>query len=532
MTSTTSELNGQQLIAGNSAAAGKATFQAANPTTGQTLTPAFHEATADEVDQAMQQAACAFDGLRQTSAEQRAALLESIAEQIEQLGDDLLDRCHAETALPMKRLQGERGRTTNQTRLIAQMVRDGSWVRATIDRPDPSREPMPKPDVRKMLMPVGPVAVFGASNFPLAISVAGTDTVSALAAGCPVVAKAHPGHPGTSELIGRAISEAVRQNNLPEGSFSLVQGTSHEVGLALVQHEATEAVAFTGSQKAGRALFDAAAKRERPIPVYAEMGSTNPVFLLPGALKEKADQIAQGYINSVTLGVGQFCTNPGLVFGQSGEALDQFVNAVTEQAKAAAPATMLHQGIYDAFTEGVQRLAKTEGVTKVGEAESGDGLQAACSIFATDLATLKKQSHLFDEVFGPASIVVRCDQQQDLRQTAEALQGHLSATIHGTEQDLADYADLVAALQKKVGRLVFNGFPTGIEVCHAMHHGGPYPATTDAHFTSIGTGAIERFVRPVCFQNFPDAALPPELRSTNECSIWRLIDGEMTKDNV
>lgn len=529
------QLHGQQLIGKATSAERDEAFTATNPQTGETLAPRFHEASTAEAERAVARADEAFDAFAQTSPDQRAGLLEAIADQLEALGDDLLDRTHAETALPMKRLQGERARAVNQTKLFAQMIREGSWVEARIDRGDPSREPMPKPDVRRMLVPIGPVAVFGASNFPLAISVAGTDTISALGAGCPVVVKAHPGHPGTCEMIARAILEAVDQTGMPDGVFSLVHGTGSDVGQALVKHPATKAVGFTGSQRGGRAIFDAAASRPEPIPVYAEMGSVNPVFVLPGALKERADEIAQGYIQSVTLGAGQFCTNPGLVLGLGGEPLERFTEAATRHAAEAAPATMLHAGIHDAYQAGVERIERTEGVQRAGgggaAAEAGNN-QAACAIFTTDTRTLEAHPHLNEEVFGPSSIVTSCDSAEDLRRIARNLEGHLTATIHGTERDLAEHADLVALLQKKVGRLIFNGFPTGIEVCHAMHHGGPYPATTDPHFTSIGTAAIYRFARPICYQNFPDAALPEALRNRNSRGIWRLVDGEWTKDDA
>ncbi|MFK7844548.1 MAG: aldehyde dehydrogenase (NADP(+)), partial [Rhodothermales bacterium] len=381
---------------------------------------------------------------------------------------------------------------------------------------------------------IGPVAVFGASNFPLAIGVAGTDTVTAFGAGCPVVAKAHPAHPGTSELLAGAIAKAIKKSGLPAGVFSMLHGRGHEVGLAMATNPHIKAVAFTGGLRGGRALFDAAAARPEPIPVYAEMGSTNPVFLLPGALKERSADIAKGYLQSVNLGVGQFCTNPGVVLGLKGDGLKAFQSESGKIAESVAPATMLHPGISKAFSGGVEKIQGTPGVSLLGQTASSLTVdtQAACSIFATDIETLKSTPHLMEEVFGPTSIVVACNSVDEMEETAEALEGHLSATIHGTKEDLEAHRNLITILEKKVGRIIINGYPTGIEVCAAMHHGGPYPASTDSHYTSIGTGAILRFGRPVCYQGFSEDLLPAQLRNANEKGIWRMVDGELTKGNV
>lgn len=526
------DIHGNHLIAGHQVSSNGEAYQAINPSTGQAFGTSFREAESKHVDQAMKAAEASFDALRGASAEQRAVLLESIADEVLAIGDALLERTHAETGLPMGRLTGERGRAVNQMRLFADVIREGSWVNARIDKADPDRQPFPKPDVRTMLQPVGPIAVFGASNFPLAIGVAGTDTVAALGAGCPVVVKAHPAHPGTSELLSEAINKALAKCGLPAGAYSMLHGRGHEVGLALVRHAATKAVAFTGGLKGGRALFDAAAARPHPIPVYAEMGSTNPIFLLPGALKERGTDIAKGYLQSVNLGVGQFCTNPGVVLGLKGALLDKFTAESGAIAAETDPATMLHPGISSAFNNGVARIRNTEGVMVVGETAAAvdrNRTQASCTIFSTDIQTLRQQSHLMEEVFGPASIIVSCEAEADLESVANDLDGHLSATVHGTEEDLRDHAGLIRILEKKVGRIIFNGFPTGIEVCEAMHHGGPYPATTDAHYTSIGTAAILRFARPVCYQGFPDEALPAELRNENIRGIWRTVDRKRTQ---
>jgi NADP-dependent aldehyde dehydrogenase len=526
------ELHGRQIIAGQAVAEGGRTFVGRNPATGEAVTPPVHEATAAEVDRALEAADAAFDAYRGLGGERMAAFLESVAEEWLGLGDALIEQAQAETALPAARLTGERGRMVNQTRLFAQLVREGSWVEARIDHGDPDRQPLPKPDVRRMLQPIGPVAVFGASNFPFAISVGGGDTVSALAVGCPVVAKAHPGHPGTCEMIGRAIVTAAEKAGVPPGVFGMVHGAGHEVGLALVRHPLTKVVAFTGSQAGGRALFDAAAARAEPIPVYAEMGSTNPVFVLPEAMATRGAEIAAGYIQSVTLGTGQFCTNPGILLCAEGPALQPFLDAIAAAALEVAPSTMLTGGICESFQGGLGRLRKTPGVRLLGESKAradAARTQAPCAIFSADLATLDARPELWEEVFGPVSIVIACPRGSDLGRVARRMRGHLTATIHGTPGELQKNGGLVRMLERRVGRIIFNGFPTGIEVCAAMHHGGPYPATTDSHYTSIGTASIERFCHPVCYQGFPNDGLPPELRDDNPRRIWRLLDGQQTR---
>jgi len=527
-------LTGQNIIGYEMVAAGSGTFQAVNPATGASMTPMFFQATGEEVKAACDKAARAYDAYRIIAPEVKATFLELIAEEILAIGDPLLERGREETGLPPARLNGERNRTVNQIRLFAEVIREGSWINARIDRGHPERKPVPKPDVRQMLLPIGPVAVFGAGNFPLAISVAGSDTVSALGAGCPVIVKAHPRHPGTSELVGGAIMSAAQKTGMPDGVFSMVHGLDNAIGLSLVRHQAIAAVAFTGSLRGGKALWDAATRRSVPIPVYAEMGSTNPVFILPGALEERSGTIADGYIQSVALGVGQFCTNPGVVFGIRGAALDAFKQEVRRCAEQTQPATMLHTGIRIGYESGVEAIEKTARVHPVGtSSRPADRTreEAACRIFETDLETYEAHPHLAEEVFGPSSIIVQGENMVDLENAAEKLEGHLTATIHGTPEDLLRYERLVRTLEKKVGRLIFNGFPTGIEVCAAMFHGGPYPATTDSHYTSIGTASIYRFTRPVCYQNFPDSALPEELRDENTRQIWRLVDNKFSRDN-
>ncbi|MFK5924487.1 MAG: aldehyde dehydrogenase (NADP(+)) [Verrucomicrobiota bacterium] len=526
------ELHGQQFIGSQNSAQNPVTFQSINPASNEALPTHFHEASTDEIDQALQLASAAFDEFRHTSAEQRAVFLETIVAEVEALGDQFVEQAQAETGLPRPRCEGERGRAIGQARQFAELLRDGSWVDARIDLPQPDRQPLPKPDVRSMMLPIGPVVVFGASNFPIAISVLGADTVSALASGCPVIVKAHPAHPATCELATRAVLAAVKKCGLPEGTFSLIHGRSHDTGMALVKHPQTQAVAFTGSLAGGRALCDAAAARPHPIPVYAEMGSVNPIFLLPGALKERAAQIGSDFIQSVTLGVGQFCTCPGLVFAVDSDDLGTFTASAAESAKQAPPATMLHPGIHEAFWKGVNAIDHIDGFSLIGqsgEKASAEKNQAACSIFETDSATLRDHPQLYDEVFGPVSTVSKCQSVDELEHFADQLEGSLTASIHGTDEDLAEHAGLIRILETKVGRLIFNGYPTGIEVCHAMHHGGPYPASSHSHFTSIGTRCIYRFVRPVCYQGWPQQALPAELKNDNPAQIWRLLDGEVSQ---
>jgi 2,5-dioxopentanoate dehydrogenase len=525
------ELQGGNLIAGVVSSAGPRTFRGVDPTTAKELDPVFHEATEDEVDRALTAAAAAFPEYRRQSPDTIARFLEAIATEIEGLGDTLLQRARAETGLPEARLTGERGRTVGQLRMFADLVREGSWVDARIDRALPDRKPLPRPDLRRLLVPIGPVAVFGASNFPLAFSVAGGDTASALAAGNPVVVKGHPAHPGTSELAAHAIARAAAACGLPAGVFSMVHGTGAAVGLALARHRETRAVAFTGSLQAGRALFDAAAARPVPIPVFAEMGSINPVFVLPGALKARGTDIATAYVQSVTMGVGQFCTNPGLAVGLGGPELERFVADTGERVAQSAAGTMLHAGIADRFRSGVDTLQRVDGVRLASRSSAETaGAQASAVVFATEGQRLLDDARLHEEVFGPSTVVVSCDSREQLYEVARRLSGQLTATLHATPEDLAEHADLVDILREKAGRLVLNAFPTGVEVSPAMQHGGPFPATTDSRFTSVGTGAILRFARPVCYQGFPTEQLPPALRDDNPLKIWRTVNGNLTRE--
>ena len=526
-------LHGHHLIAGARSADARPTLRATDPASGEPLNPAFAEATPGEIDRALQRAEAAFRADRRQPAETRAALLDAVASEIEALGDALVDRATAETGLPAGRIQGERGRTCGQLRLFASVVRDGSWVDARIDTALPDRQPAARPDLRRMAVALGPVVVFGASNFPLAFSVAGGDTASALAAGCPVVVKAHPAHPGTSELVAGAIARAVARVGLHAGTFSLVHTASPERSVDLVTHPLTRAVGFTGSLGAGRALFDAAAARPDPIPVYAEMGSTNPVVVLDGALAADGDAIADGLVGSVTLGAGQFCTNPGVVLGVAGPALDRFARRVAAGVRETSALTLLHDGIRRGYDAGVDRWGDTDGVDLLAHGGDGDHVSTAtparAAVATVRAETFRQTPALRDEVFGPATLLVQARDADDLVATVETLGGHLTGTLWGTDDELTDQAALVAALADRVGRLIVRGFPTGVEVSPAMQHGGPYPATTDVRSTSVGTAAIERFARPICFQNAPQALLPPELQDANPRGVWRLVDGERTR---
>jgi NADP-dependent aldehyde dehydrogenase len=526
-------LHGKSLIAGAPGQPGGRRFRAINPSTDHPLEPEFHEATPAEVERALTGSAAAFAQYRLRSGSDRAQLLEAIATEIETLGDNLLQRAYAETGLPLARLNSERGRTCAQLRLFAQLAREGSWVDARIDPALPDRQPLPRPDLRRMLIPVGPVVVFGSSNFPLAFSVAGGDTASALAAGCTVIVKAHRAHPGTSELVAGAVNRAVAACGLPAGIFSLIHGGGATTGIAMVKHPAVTAVGFTGSHTAGRALFDAAASRPHPIPVFAEMSSINPVFLLPGALRERGAAIAQGLLGSFTLGVGQFCTKPGLVFAERGPDTEGFLKKLAEVVRAAPCGTMLTSSIRDAFLENRDKITGVPDVLPLANgstAADATRTESEPSVATTTVRNFLARPALATEAFGPFTLVILADKAEELSACAAALDGQLTATLHGTPTDLAAARSLIATLEQKAGRIIVNGFPTGVEVCPAMNHGGPYPATTDVRFTSVGTAAIYRFARPVCYQGLADDLLPPALQNANPLGLLRLVNGRPTRD--
>jgi alpha-ketoglutaric semialdehyde dehydrogenase len=529
------KLSGKSIIGFREGAAGGICFSATNPKSGERLAPEFASALPEEVELAVRVAEQAFAIYGRTSGQEKAAFLRAIAANIESIAVEIVARAGQETALPPARLQGEVARTCGQLRWFAQVVEEGAWTSARIDRADRERKPAPKPDLRSMLRPLGTVVVFGASNFPLAFSVAGGDTASALAAGNPVIVKAHPAHPGTGELVGQAVRDAVRQSNLPEGVFSLLFDGSNQVGTTLVKHPLVKAGGFTGSRNAGRILMNLAAARPEPIPFYAEMSSSNPVFILPGALRHDAGSIAQGLHSSFTLGAGQFCTKPGLVFLPAGEDGSKFVAELQESVGGSSAFHLLTGAIRSSYNAGLAARKATKSVTLLAEPECpGDGEEqgVGAALFETDIRGFLDDPRLSEEIFGPATLLVRHAGRDELLEGARALEGHLTATIHGTEQELPEFRDLIAILESKVGRLVLNGFPTGVEVSHAMVHGGPYPATSDGRSTSVGSQAIFRFARPVCYQGFPDAALPDELKDENPLGIWRMVEGEMTRDPV
>jgi alpha-ketoglutaric semialdehyde dehydrogenase len=513
---------GQQTLFGSTG-----TIKAINPATNSEIEPAFGLASNEDVDQACQLAAATFDLYRETTPEHRASFLEKIADNLLALGTSLIERAHQETGLPIARLEGERGRTMNQLRLFAKVVRDGMYVSATLDSALPERVP-PRPDLRLRKIGLGPVAVFGASNFPLAFSVAGGDTASALAAGCPVVVKAHSAHLGTSELVGKAIQQAAHDCGLP-GVFSMLIGDGRQIGQRLVAHPAIKAVGFTGSRQGGMALVRTAAARAEPIPVYAEMSSINPVFLLPDALQTKGSSIAQGFADSLTMGAGQFCTNPGMLIAIDSPALQSFVDAASAALQAKPAATMLTPGIHQAYSTGVARLNQVDGVAVLAQGQAATTPCAAqANLAVCDAKDFLENRALHDEIFGPSSLLIRCANLADMQAIAEHIEGQLTATIHATAADYAIAKSLLPSLERKVGRILFNGFPTGVEVCHAMVHGGPFPSTSDSRTTSVGASAIDRFLRPVCYQEFPAELLPSSLQDANPFGIPRVVNGELT----
>ncbi|MGZ4733833.1 MAG: aldehyde dehydrogenase (NADP(+)) [Terriglobales bacterium] len=526
------KISGQSIIGFRAGSNAGPSFLATNPRTGESLPPDFFAAGTDDVRLAASLAHEAFAIYSQISGREKGKFLRTIAAKIEGAVDALVERAEQESALPKTRLQGETARTCGQLRLFAEVVEEGSWVMARIDRADAGRKPAPRPDLRSMLHPLGPVVVFGASNFPLAFSVAGGDTASALAAGNPVIVKGHPAHPGTSELVGQLLRDSVQKCGLPEGVFSLLLDSGTSVGVALVKHPLLKAVGFTGSHNAGRALMDLAAARPEPIPVFAEMSSTNPVFILPGALRQSGDDLATGTYASLTMGAGQFCTKPGLLFLPENGDATTFIDKLGKLVAESRQFNLLTPGIRSAYQSATARRQTEQGVKLLAarHASSDDqefGVGAA--LFEADSQSFLRNPELAAEVFGPATLVVRHSTRAQVLELARNLGGHLTATIHGTEADLREFSDLLAILKTKVGRLVFNGFPTGVEVSHAMVHGGPYPSTSDGRSTSVGSGAIFRFCRPVCYQGFPESTLPDELRDSNPLGIWRMLDGEMTR---
>ena len=518
-------LEGMHFVAGSVEAGTGEVFHGIDPVKGKDLDPGYAEASAEQVQRACEAAGAAAQAFAASDPKVRAALLRDIGEGLKKLGDTLVQRVHAETALPAARIEGERARTVLQLNQFAALVEEGSWVDARIDHGDPDRQPQPKPDLRRMFVPLGPVAVFGASNFPLAYSVAGGDTASALAAGCPVVVKGHPAHPGTSELVGRVVHDAVRKHGLPAGTFSLVHGRSHETGGAIVRHEAIKAVGFTGSHGGGRALFDLAAARREPIPVFAEMGSANPVVILPNALKRRGSKIAEQLAASALLAQGQFCTSPGMVMWLHGEGEEAFAAGLRERLTAAKPGPTVHPTIRHGFEQAMKDLQTLPVEVTSGSAEPAGVSEVCPALLRATPAAIRANERLRSEIYGPAVLGVACRTDEELHQVIDSLEGHLTATVHGDGDDFERHRDVLEALRRKVGRLIANGVPTGVEVSPAMVHGGPYPAASDSRFSAVGTTSIQRWVRPACWQDWPQQLLPAELRDDNPRGIKQLVDG-------
>lgn len=512
---------------------GTEVLKATSPLSLKELDGDFKIATEQEVNRTLQKAKQAFLTYSKLAGARKAEFLEAIATQIINLGDELVKRACAESGLPEQRIIGERGRTVNQLRLFAKLVREGSWINASIDKAQPDRQPLPKADIRKMLIPVGPVVVFAASNFPLAFSTAGGDTASALAAGNPVIVKAHNSHLGTNALVASAIQQAAKETNMPDGVFSSLIGRGYKLGKQLVQHPEVRSVGFTGSFAGGKALFDLANQRPQPIPVFAEMSSINPVILLPNKLAENHKELANSFAQSITLGAGQFCTNPGLLIGLEGAGLDKFSQELGEKIASIAGTTMLNKGIWESFEQGKDQVLNQQGVNVVGESnKNGVSLSGKPIVANVSAADFIQNPNLRHEVFGPYSLLVKCKDKAEVLEVMNCLDGQLAATIIGNEVDLEEAEALVEIAKEKAGRVLFNGVPTGVEVCDSMVHGGPFPATSDSRFTSVGTDAIKRFARPICLQNTPQVFLPDELKDENPLGIWRKIDGEMTKKAI
>lgn len=523
---------GKNYIGFSQSADNSTTFQSYVPVNDTYLPEKFYPATPEEVDRTMQLAEKAFDEYAALPASRRADFLVAVAEEIMAMGGELLERAHQETGLPMGRLQGERGRTVNQLTQFADLIREGSWVEARIDTALPDRSPAPKPDLRKMLIPIGPIVVFGSSNFPFAYSIAGVDTGPALAAGNPVILKAHPAHPGVSDLTAQAIVKAAKRTDMPDGVFSMLYDDGYEVGTALVQHPHTKAVGFTGSLKGGMALYKMAQERDEPIPVFAEMGSVNPVVILPEALAEKADALAKMLAGSVTLGAGQFCTNPGLVFTVNSPAVHTFVREYGEEVAKVTSMTMLTEGIRKNYYKLRDAVMAESGVEKVAASEvkaEGEN-QSQAAIAQVSGQDFMANPKLHEEVFGPFSLLVVCQDLDELNHALKHVPGQLTTTLMAADGEAEKHPKLMRLLARRAGRFIMNGVPTGVEVCAAQHHGGPFPSTTDSRFTSVGRDAILRFVRPLSFQDWPNSLLPDELKDGNPLSIWRLVNDKWRQD--
>ncbi|MEJ7588186.1 MAG: aldehyde dehydrogenase (NADP(+)) [Ferruginibacter sp.] len=523
-------ITGKNLIGYSISGEGDTTFSSSGPGDNEPTVYSFHEATTEEIDLAVRKAHTAFTTFRFCPSLEKISFLERIAESISGSKEELLKTAMHETHLPRPRLEGEVQRTINQIKLFAALLEEGSWVKAVIDKAQPERSPLPKPDIRQMQLPIGVAAVFGASNFPFAFSVAGGDTVSAFAAGCPVVYKAHPGHPATSELVGRLIIDAAQKSGMPEGVFSLLQAKSNEGSITLVTHPLNKAVGFTGSLNAGRALSDAAAARNEPIPLYAEMGSVNPVFILPEIMEQQARVLAEKLAGSNLLSVGQFCTNPGLMIMLKSAGTDIFLAEFAALIKKTAADSMLTDNICSNYNSGIKKLLASEGISLQSTGNETAGHSATPHMFQVSATNFLANNNFWHEVFGPSSIHVVADNEEEMYTIAKQLPGQLTASLWGTDQDLSGFAGLARELELKAGRVIFNNVPTGVEVTPAMVHGGPYPATSNSSTTSVGTNAIYRFTRAVCYQNSPQHLLPDALKDENPLRIWRQVNGGFGKE--
>lgn len=526
-------ITGKNYIGSQQSSEGGRIFKTFNPIDNKENEVEFKEASSDEINKAVDLAWEAFETYRNFSGQKKSEFLDAIADEIEALGETLIQAYCSESGLPPGRAMGERGRTLFQLRTFADLVKEGNWVEANIDTALPERTPVPKPDIRKMLIPLGPVVVFGASNFPLAYSTAGGDTAAALAAGCPVIVKSHPMHAGTGELVASAIVKAAEKTGMPNGVFSNLNSSGIEVGVELVQHPKVKAVGFTGSIRGGRALYDLAAKREEPIPVFAEMGSVNPVILLPEALTKRGEALAKTYAGSVTLGSGQFCTNPGLLLGIKGEGLDHFIKKLSEAIVAIEPGCMLHPNIIGAYEANKKQVMGQKGLELVSEFTADVPVNFARQAVTTvEGSTFLQNTALHQEVFGPFTMVVQCADKEQLETIIKKLEGQLTGTVIAEDEELTAHAGVVEALKNRVGRIIFNGVPTGVEVCPSMVHGGPYPASTDSRFTAVGINSIKRWVRPFSYQDWPDQLLPQALKNDNPLEIIRLVNNKLTKDRI
>jgi len=526
-------ITGKNHIGNRISAEGSKTFRTFNPVLNIENDHIYTEASDAEIDEAIASATNAFKKFRATSGKEKAAFLNAIADEILALDDVLVQVYCSETGLPEGRAKGERGRTVGQLRSFATLVEEGSWVEATIDTAIPDRTPMPKSDIRKMLVPLGPVVVFGASNFPLAYSTAGGDTAAAFAAGCPVIVKSHPMHAGTGELVAQAITKAAARTGMPNGVFSNLNSSGIEVGQKLVQHAGVKAVGFTGSIRGGRALYDMAAQREEPIPVFAEMGSINPVVILPKSLQERGSSLAKTYAGSITLGTGQFCTNPGLLLGIKGQSLTKFVQKLGTEILQIEPSVMLHPNIVGAYEHNKNKAVSQPNIDVIANYEGDVKANFARQIITTvEGKTFLENPTLHHEVFGPFSLVVQCDDKAQLEEIISGLEGQLTGTVISENDEVGNYPNVIAALQNRVGRIIFNGVPTGVEVCPSMVHGGPYPSSTDSRFTAVGIHSIKRWVRPFSYQDWPNDLLPDELKNENPLGISRTINGTLSTKNI